>query len=72
MSGPDKIIISYAVTGAIHTPSMTPHLPITPGGSPYMTAEERAKPAAQWQPEVATPEDAREMLSLKGRDQVNF
>jgi uncharacterized protein (DUF849 family) len=110
MSGPDKVIISCAVTGAIHTPSMTPHLPITPdqiaqgaieaaeagaailhlharepetgrpdqspeafagflprikqatnavvnittGGSPFMTVEERAKPAAQWQPEVAS------------------
>lgn len=29
-SGPDKAIIACAVTGAIHTPSMTPHLPITP------------------------------------------
>lgn len=110
MSGPDKVIISCAVTGAIHTPYMTPHLQITPdqiaqgaieaaeagaailhlharepetgrpdqspeafagflprikqatnavvnittGGSPYMTVEERAKPAAQWQPEVAS------------------
>ena len=26
----DKIIITCAVTGAIHTPSMSPHLPITP------------------------------------------
>lgn len=26
----DKVIISCAVTGAIHTPSMSPHLPITP------------------------------------------
>ena len=25
-----KVIITCAVTGAIHTPSMTPHLPITP------------------------------------------
>lgn len=106
----NKVIISCAVTGAIHTPSMTPHLPITAdeiaqsaveaaqagaailhlharnpetgqpdqspeafagflprikqatdavvnittGGSPYMTVEERAKPAAQWQPEVAS------------------
>ena len=25
-----KVIISCAVTGAIHTPSMSPHLPITP------------------------------------------
>ena len=25
-----KVIISCAVTGSIHTPSMRPHLPITP------------------------------------------
>lgn len=26
----DKVIISCAITGAIHTPSMSPHLPVTP------------------------------------------
>src|SRR5829696_4002927 len=26
----DKVIISCAITGSIHTPSMSPHLPITP------------------------------------------
>tara|TARA_B110001454_G_scaffold94610_1_gene89937 strand:- start:1821 stop:2753 length:933 start_codon:yes stop_codon:yes gene_type:complete len=30
MASPSKVIISCAVTGAIHTPSMSPHLPITP------------------------------------------
>ncbi|WP_093011806.1 BKACE family enzyme [Sphingobium sp. YR768] len=30
MALPRKVIISCAVTGAIHTPSMSPHLPITP------------------------------------------
>lgn len=110
MPANDKVIISCAVTGAIHTPSMTPHLPITPdeiaeaaigaaeagaailhlhardpetgrpdqsveafggflprikqatgavvnittGGSPYMKVDERAAPAAHWQPEVAS------------------
>lgn len=105
-----KIIISCAITGSIHTPSMSPHLPVTAaeiaqsaleaaeagaaivhlharnpndgrpdqspeafapflkiikqasdvvinlttGGSPYMTVEERVKPAAQWQPEIAS------------------
>ena len=105
-----KIIISCAVTGSIHTPSMSPHLPVTAaeiaasalaaaeagaaivhlharnpkdgrpdqspeafepflrvikqrsnvvvnlttGGSPYMTVEERVKPAAVWKPEVAS------------------
>ena len=104
-----NVIISCAITGAIHTPSMSPHLPITPeeiitdslaaaeagaailhlharhrdgrpdqspegfgeflprikqstnavvnittGGSPYMSVEERATPAATYQPELAS------------------
>lgn len=106
----DKIIISCAITGSIHTPSMSPYLPVTAdeiaesalgaaeagaaivhlharnpadgrpdqspeafepflktikqasnvvvnlttGGSPYMSVEERVKPAAVWKPEVAS------------------
>ncbi len=106
----DKVIITCAVTGAIHTPSMSPFLPVTPeeiaeaavgaaeagaaiihlhardpqtgkpdqtpeafgrflprikqatdavvnlttGGAPYMTVEERIKPAAMFKPEVAS------------------
>src|ERR1700751_4368450 len=102
-----KVIITCAVTGSIHTPSMSPHLPVTAaeiaesalaaaeagaaivhlharnpqdgrpdqtpeafepflrvikqssdvvvnlttGGSPYMTVEERVRPAAVWKPE---------------------
>jgi uncharacterized protein (DUF849 family) len=105
-----KVIITCAVTGAIHTPSMSPHLPITPdqivadalgaaeagaailhlhardpetgkpdqtpeafarflprlkqqtdavinlttGGSPFMSPQERIKPAAVFKPEVAS------------------
>jgi uncharacterized protein (DUF849 family) len=105
-----KIIISCAVTGSIHTPSMSPYLPVTAqeiaesalgaaeagaaivhlharnpvdgrpdqspeafepflrvikqssnvvvnlttGGSPYMSVEERVRPAAVWKPEVAS------------------
>ena len=30
MKGERKVIITCAVTGAIHTPTMSPHLPITP------------------------------------------
>ena len=30
MAKPDKVIISCAITGPIHVPSSTPHLPITP------------------------------------------
>ncbi|WP_372656966.1 3-keto-5-aminohexanoate cleavage protein [Hydrogenophaga sp.] len=105
-----KVIITCAVTGSIHTPSMSPHLPVsaeeiaeaaigaaeagaaivhlharnpadgrpdqspeafepflraikarsnvvvnlTTGGSPYMSVEERIRPAAVWKPEVAS------------------
>ena len=105
-----KVIISCAITGSIHTPSMSPHLPVTPeeiaasalgaaeagaaivhlharnpvdgrpdqtpeafepflrvikqasavvvnlttGGSPYMSVEERVRPAAVWRPEIAS------------------
>ena len=30
MSAPRSVIITCAITGSIHTPSMSPHLPITP------------------------------------------
>jgi uncharacterized protein (DUF849 family) len=106
----NKVIISCAITGSIHTPSMSPHLPVTAeqiagsaleaadagaaivhlharnpedgrpdqspeafepflrvikqssnvvvnlttGGSPYMSVEERVRPAAKWRPEVAS------------------
>ncbi len=106
----DKVIITCAVTGAIHTPSMSPYLPVTAqeiadaavgaheagaaiihlhardpqtgkpdqrpeaflpflkdikarcdavinlttGGSPYMTVQERMRPAAELKPEVAS------------------
>jgi len=30
MPKPNKVIITCAVTGSIHTPSMSPHLPVTP------------------------------------------
>ncbi len=105
-----KVIITCAVTGSIHTPSMSPYLPVTAqeiadaalgaaeagaaivhlhardpedgrpdqspeafepflkiikqssdvvvnlttGGSPYMSVEERVRPAAVWKPEVAS------------------
>jgi uncharacterized protein (DUF849 family) len=30
MAANSKVIITCAITGAIHTPSMSPHLPVTP------------------------------------------
>ena len=105
-----KVIITCAVTGSIHTPSMSPYLPVTAeqiaeaaigaaeagaaivhlharnpvdgcpdqspeafepflraikqrsdvvvnlttGGSPFMSVEERVRPAAVWKPEIAS------------------
>ena len=105
-----KVIVTCAVTGSIHTPSMSPYLPVTAveiadaavgaaeagaaivhlharnptdgrpdqspeafepflrsikqrsdvvvnlttGGAPFMTVEERLKPASVWKPEVAS------------------
>jgi uncharacterized protein (DUF849 family) len=110
MSANGKVIITCAITGAIHTPSMSPHLPVTPddiaaaaigaaeagaaivhlhardpqtgrpdqspeafghflsrikqasnvvinlttGGAPFMTVQERVKPAQTFRPEVAS------------------
>src|SRR5689334_447156 len=110
MAAKRKVILTCAITGAIHTPTMSPYLPITPdqiageaiaaaeagaailhlhardpktgkpdqtpeafgrflprikqatnavvnlttGGAPYMTVEERVRPAATFKPEVAS------------------
>jgi uncharacterized protein (DUF849 family) len=54
MPGPDKLIITCAVTGAIHTPSMTPYLPITP--------DEIAEAA------IAAAEAGASILHLHARD----
>lgn len=110
MASNKKVIITCAVTGAIHTPTMSPYLPVTPeeiaaaavgaaeagaaivhlhardpengrpdqspeafarflprikqqtnavvnlttGGAPFMTVEERVRPAATFRPEVAS------------------
>jgi uncharacterized protein (DUF849 family) len=110
MAANAKVIITCAITGAIHTPSMSPHLPVAPdqiaaaaigaaeagaaivhlhardpasgkpdqspeafgrflsrikqassaiinlttGGAPYMTVQERVKPAETFKPEIAS------------------
>ena len=54
MKKSDKVIITCAVTGSIHTPTMTPHLPITPD---QITAEA-----------IAAAEAGAAMLHLHARD----
>ncbi len=54
MAGPRKVIITCAVTGSIHTPTMSPHLPITP--------DEVAKDA------LAAAEAGAAILHLHARD----
>ena len=56
MAAPRKVIITCAVTGAIHTPSMSPHLPITP----QQIADEA----------IAAAEAGAAILHLHARDPV--
>jgi uncharacterized protein (DUF849 family) len=60
-----KVIITCAVTGSIHTPSMSPYLPVTPQEIAEVAIEGLGL-------DVATPDDAREILGLKGRADVGF
>ena len=52
-----KVIITSAPTGSIHTPTTSPHLPLTPSE----IAEQSIKAA-----------EARDMLALKGGGAVGF
>ncbi|WP_340316243.1 beta-keto acid cleavage family enzyme [Rhizorhabdus argentea] len=57
MKKTDKVIITCAVTGSVHTPSMSPHLPIT--------ADEIARDA------IAAAEAGAAMLHLHARNPAN-
>jgi len=103
-----KIIISCAITGSIHTPSMSPYLPITGAQIAAQAVEAAGVGAAMGGHvrvglednlhigkgvleqsnaqqvrlirgivedlgrEVATPDEVRAMLGLKGADRVAF
>jgi uncharacterized protein (DUF849 family) len=54
MSTQGKVVITCAITGAIHTPTMTPHLPVTPD---EITAEA-----------IAAAEAGAAILHLHARD----
>ena len=57
MAGPRKVIVTCAVTGAFHTPSMSPHLPVT--------AEEIADAA------IGAAEAGAAIIHLHARDPRN-
>ncbi|NLD54104.1 MAG: 3-keto-5-aminohexanoate cleavage protein [Burkholderiaceae bacterium] len=59
MSRPDKVIVTCAVTGAIHTPSMSPHLPITPDEIAEAAIGAAAAGAAIVHLHARRPEDGR-------------
>ena len=71
----EKLIITAALTGNITLPTQTPYLPLTP--QQIMEEALRAANAGAASVhihgrEVATPDEARKILGLKGRDKVNY
>jgi hypothetical protein len=54
-----KVIISCAITGSIHTLSMSPHLPVTPVGIAESALEATEAGAAIVQLHARNPEDGR-------------
>jgi uncharacterized protein (DUF849 family) len=55
----DKIIISCAVTGAMHTPTMSPHLPLTPDQIAEQAIEAAEAGAAILHLHARNPQDGR-------------
>jgi uncharacterized protein (DUF849 family) len=55
----DKVIISCAVTGSVHTPSMSPHLPLTPDQIADQAIEAAAAGAAILHLHARDPGDGR-------------
>ena len=64
---PDKVIITAALTGSIHTPTMTPYLPITPDQIVEEAVRSYEAGAAVAHVHVRNPEDGRPVA-----DQVLF
>ena len=54
-----KVIISCAITGSIHTPTMSPHLPVTPAGIAESALEATEAGAAIVHLHARNPEDGR-------------
>ena len=59
MNNKGKVIITCAITGAIHTPSMSPHLPVTPEQIADAAVEAAEAGAAIVHLHARNPEDGR-------------
>ena len=59
MGRASKVIISCAITGSIHTPSMSPHLPVTPDQIAESAIDAAEAGAAILHLHARTPEDGR-------------
>ncbi len=59
MAAPRKVVITCAVTGSIHTPSMSPHLPVTPQEIADAAVEAAEAGAAVVHLHARDPEDGR-------------
>ncbi len=72
----NKVIITCAVTGAIHTPTMSPHLPITPDEITDQAVAAADAGAAILHLHARDPKDGRPTpdpkVFMQGREQVSF
>jgi uncharacterized protein (DUF849 family) len=59
MAPPRKIVITCAVTGSVHTPSMSPHLPITPDEIAHAAIEAAEAGATVLHLHARDPKDGR-------------
>ncbi|MCW4113427.1 3-keto-5-aminohexanoate cleavage protein [Aurantimonas sp. MSK8Z-1] len=59
MATPRKVIITCAITGGIHTPSMSPHLPVTPDEITEQALEAAKAGAAILHLHARDPQDGR-------------
>ena len=55
----NKVIVTCAITGAIHTPSMSPHLPVTPDEIAHSAIEAAQAGAAIVHLHARDPNDGR-------------
>jgi len=67
---PNKIIISCAITGAIHTRTLSDALPFKPADAEQVSKIVRI--VRELGSDVATPSVARALLALKGKQAVRL